>query len=654
MKNPAFPNLKHLLAPVLLAGLLCSVHMAEAKTIRDIAVTVESSEDEAIREGAATALDSYLDEMNLDASKQQKARILSLFRPYFEKRTIVREVDKDDVRVLYIDYTFNDHEMESYLGKAQLEKLLDAQREPQVAFAMVPRAPQGTKLDKADKQYFTEVLNSDMKAIFAEHRINVVTPDWLFKEMGALSGDPDHLTAFQENVRALARFDPEIDYLVVGTATLDTSKKGGQINVQISINGDVISAYESTGRLTALKTENAAVRGDQMRPTMGAAASTVAEILAKQSIGNLIRDWNTSYEKGQLMTIHLYHDSQEFQDFMLDALEAHGRILDETALREDLLVVRYRTKELTDIRHRKLRRAFDQWVKSDSYHDHAPEFLAETTLNKSIIAPDSPEYRDVMNAIIENRPQDLIDLASLPTVLVEQKVSDQPVSTDPSTALAMVARRYEQCVGLVYAESEKGATTGTAWAVGPHMLGTNAHVAKPVIESLKKGLECCVIMNDDQNTVLKIIAASYHPNYSDNNSIYDVGILVVDHTFDTYFQLADEDKLLSLELGTPIALLGFPYGSRITDLRHPQPVMQDGIIINMSDWQGRRADSQHRLSIRHNIATAGGASGSPIFTGDGAVIGVHNAGLKDSKGRINYGQRVDILQQLIGEYNQDQ
>jgi hypothetical protein len=97
--------------------------------------------------------------------------------------------------------------------------------------------------------------------------------------------------------------------------------------------------------------------------------------------------------------------------------------------------------------------------------------------------------------------------------------------------------------------------------------------------------------------------------------------------------------------------------------------MQSGIVTSMSDYELADKGSDNLL-IRHNLPSAGGASGSPIFTPNGVVIGLHNAGnqvfgllvkgsgqdgrsstqVKDriaNASLINFGQRVDLLWDII-------
>lgn len=228
-----------------------------------------------------------------------------------------------------------------------------------------------------------------------------------------------------------------------------------------------------------------------------------------------------------------------------------------------------------------------------------------------------------------------------------------PASTAPAPAQMMDtdtkiynrAKEYESAVGIVV---RKGMGNGTAWAVGPRMFATNAHVAEPVGYALEQGASVYIAINKNPDLRYKVLSVKIHPSYysiakrregipppanidgkPEDISGHDVALMFVDADPPVKFKLADESKLRSLDSGHRIAFLGFPTENLIgdnVDIHHPAATMQSGIITSVSDfWMARVAYKDNKL-IRHNMGATGGASGSPLFDADGDVIGVLCAG----------------------------
>lgn len=211
---------------------------------------------------------------------------------------------------------------------------------------------------------------------------------------------------------------------------------------------------------------------------------------------------------------------------------------------------------------------------------------------------------------------------------------------DSDERLQQMAKRYEQAVGLVVlAKDGKSSPEGTAWAVGDHMLATNAHVALPVHQLLKEGGAAFVVLNKSPEQRFRVRAAIPHPQYFDQliniegkapvTGAYDVGILLVEETLPVKLPLAPTDKLTRLDSGHRIAFLGFPMenlrGGGV-DPNFPVATMQSGIITAMTDfWLSKAADKQRRL-VQHNLPATGGASGSPIFDAEGQVVAILSSG----------------------------
>lgn len=240
-------------------------------------------------------------------------------------------------------------------------------------------------------------------------------------------------------------------------------------------------------------------------------------------------------------------------------------------------------------------------------------------------------------------------------------------------------RNYEKAVALVAFALQDGRLVGngTAWAIGPNTFATNAHVSQPVAEVLAKGGAAYVVLNKDSGQKFRINKAITHPRYqsapraADGREAfglsYDVGLLKIDGETDVWFPVAPAEELRKVDSGYRIAFLGFPMEGLVgggVNVNNPVATMQSGIITANTDWWMGKGDYDTRLLIQHNLGSTGGASGSPIFNPQGEVIALLNAGnmigqvIMTSEGPsvtrapsaalVNFGQRVDMLSDLLG------
>ena len=223
------------------------------------------------------------------------------------------------------------------------------------------------------------------------------------------------------------------------------------------------------------------------------------------------------------------------------------------------------------------------------------------------------------------------------------------VLADSDEKLRLIAKKYEQAVGVVImAEEGSSRPVGTAWAVAPNTFGTNSHITEAVEPVLAEGGAVFVVINKNPNLRFRVTKTVTHPKYYSNAKAqageppplnadgkvqqvgaYDVGLLIVDGDPPVKFTLASQKKLESLDAGYRVAFLGFPMESLAggnIDAHYPVATMQSGIITSVTDaWMADAAPAQCIL-IHHNLPSAGGASGSPVFDVDGEVVGLHSAG----------------------------
>jgi hypothetical protein len=222
---------------------------------------------------------------------------------------------------------------------------------------------------------------------------------------------------------------------------------------------------------------------------------------------------------------------------------------------------------------------------------------------------------------------------------------------------------------------------GTASVVrlpdGTKALMTNAHITEPVRSYLDPaaGLKVWVIQPKGPDYPrVRVIAARTHPAYvafsawTDRLAAlrregrvrevmilgagYDVGLLMVDEPekLGEPLALATPQDLAALDTGVPLVMAGYP-SDRVagTDMLRPEPTAQVGAITSVTTFYLFRSDTQPNYLIQHSLPTSGGASGSPIFNAAGRVVALHNATGSGAAmyAMINYGQRIDILQELL-------
>lgn len=250
--------------------------------------------------------------------------------------------------------------------------------------------------------------------------------------------------------------------------------------------------------------------------------------------------------------------------------------------------------------------------------------------------------------------------------------------------LVNAVRQYEKAVALVAFALKDGRLVGngTAWAVGPDTFATNAHVSQPVAEVMAAGGSAYILLNKHPEQKFRITKAVSHPRYQSAaptadgrqpfGHSYDVGVLTVEGSTDVWLPLAPADELHDLDSGYRVAFLGFPMEGLAgggVNVNSPVATMQSGIITSSTDWWMAKGSPDTRLLVQHNLASTGGASGSPIFNPRGEVVALLNAGniigqvimtsagpevhRAPSAALVNFGQRVDILRELLGSVASD-
>lgn len=223
----------------------------------------------------------------------------------------------------------------------------------------------------------------------------------------------------------------------------------------------------------------------------------------------------------------------------------------------------------------------------------------------------------------------------------------------------------------------------SAFPIGPHTLGTNAHVGDLFL-SLHPGEHMIVRAPGPNGKTYEVVAAQLHPGYAafpkafstflaqdfvwskvlgnDMIDAYDVATLTVKEQLpaDAILPLATTDELKALKAGTELATAGYP-AEGVLGVRTQQisatPEYHTGTITSLTDFFFLPADFAHSQLIHDSVPVAGGASGSPIIDEKGHVVALVSSGNLFMQGpnqpripsavMINYAQRVDMLQELL-------
>lgn len=298
----------------------------------------------------------------------------------------------------------------------------------------------------------------------------------------------------------------------------------------------------------------------------------------------------------------------------------------------------------------------------------------------------------------------------------QEKTETLATKTFTPESLPQVYQEKQRAVGLVVFtfSDRKGVTEtvplGTAFAIDNNKFVTNAHVAYAVktgfedylvtpflqrhfaeeakkrnmtiaaylddigvrgierarakcIESLKSDgvtvRDIEVRLNHSNGKTLRIarvqVPRNYNPGGKESGE-YDIAVFETVETTDCYFDVATKDELHALCAGTPVASAGFPTeGLNDLNLEKPEASYSTGDIKKVTDFDNKDGGPENNRSVFHSIPSAGGSSGSPIFTSNGKVVAVlwgiatqgELGGARISSSALqNYAVRIDQLETL--------
>ena len=97
-----------------------------------------------------------------------------------------------------------------------------------------------------------------------------------------------------------------------------------------------------------------------------------------------------------------------------------------------------------------------------------------------------------------------------------------------------------------------------------------------------------------------------------------------------------------IKVGSHIYTIGYPLGTGIQELDSSKGILSFG-------RGGEVTQEPTEYHFGHNAATTGGASGSPVFDKRGYLIGVHNAGVRNTQG-FNFAIKAVYVKEMLDKF----
>ena len=260
-------------------------------------------------------------------------------------------------------------------------------------------------------------------------------------------------------------------------------------------------------------------------------------------------------------------------------------------------------------------------------------------------------------------------------------------------AAGIIAKNKES-VYLVEQMDAKGREISTATASvvqladGTKALATNGHVAAMFEDlatdpALKGGKVIAIQSKAPDYTIVEVTSVRVHPGYklfgtwanSYRNRAavaaaqpmsfdipgYDVALLFVKDSakLGPALSFAPTEAIDALKAGDPLISIGYPAEGLIgTDQQHPDPTSQTGRVVSMTTFFLESGAAARNQLVQHSVPSAGGASGSAMFNSKGEIVaflnagnvaGVMNGARIGNAAMVNYGQRADLMLDVIAD-----
>jgi V8-like Glu-specific endopeptidase len=205
-------------------------------------------------------------------------------------------------------------------------------------------------------------------------------------------------------------------------------------------------------------------------------------------------------------------------------------------------------------------------------------------------------------------------------------------------------------------------------------LATNAHVLEGIFKTqdlfAKNGITSYAFIVVRGNTRVGNQEGTYRITYGAFHAAYtgiqtttqqspDVALLQVDRDLPATVTIASDAELKSLNVGQPIAMLGFGVENGPASGDQPIGTFKNGTISALRPYNTSiTATAESTRLIQHDMIGVGGSSGSPVFNAAGKVIAIHNSGdyisLPDgtrvASGAGSYAIRADEIRALFSTF----
>ncbi|UQA59349.1 FHA domain-containing protein [Polyangium aurulentum] len=252
------------------------------------------------------------------------------------------------------------------------------------------------------------------------------------------------------------------------------------------------------------------------------------------------------------------------------------------------------------------------------------------------------------------------DLAQLsPDDPRRKEIEGRLGSLHPSNA-SFGRNLYDRSKKGIFMLAAAGEGFCTAFAVKPNVLATTAAC---IHQARSRGNSVFALENEGRGQVkFEVSDLRMHPGYrhADPNSITpDVGVLTIKGRAAVVLEIAAKTELQASGAGDDVYLIGFP--GRLMDATNPSATFLAAHVGRITGASGRPAAFPESWLVQHDAGTTRGTNGSPIFNGQGKVIGINAGGyveedqekisgrktevVKDSP--YKFGMRIDLVEALL-------
>ncbi|WP_437879059.1 trypsin-like peptidase domain-containing protein [Sorangium sp. So ce513] len=181
----------------------------------------------------------------------------------------------------------------------------------------------------------------------------------------------------------------------------------------------------------------------------------------------------------------------------------------------------------------------------------------------------------------------------------------------------------------------------TAFAVRPSVLVTNAHC---IAAAKRRGGSIVALENEGRGQVsFAVTSMRTHPQYreSADQLTPDIGIVSIAGRAAAVLELATREELAAAGAGDDVYLIGFP--ERLTDAANPVATFLAANIGRITGANGRPAPFAEAWLVQHDARSTSGMNGSPIFNGQGKVIGINAGGYLEGNDETISGQKTEVV-----------